>query len=127
MKRFFGFFTVCLLACLFLAASTASAGVKEVLGTLKDAASTGNLIAGLAVVILAWIFKTIPNDKIYGIVTAVFTKLGIAATLGLSRFKFTAPLWNKYIEPWVIDFIDNTIGAAVKGFIAGLRSDNTDG
>ncbi len=98
-----------------------------ILGTLKDAASTGNLITGLVVVILAWVFKAIPNDKIYGFVTAVFNKLGIACTLGLTRYKFTAPLWNKYIEPWIIDFIDNTVGAAVAGLIAGMRSDNTDG
>lgn len=116
MKRILWIFAV-----LMICAVPAYAGI---LGTLKDAASTGNLIAGLAVVILAWIFKTIPNQKIYDFVAHFFNKLGVLCTLGISKYKFTAPLWNKYIEPWVVDFIDNTVGAAVKGFIAGLRSDN---
>ncbi len=116
MKRIFLILAV-LMVCF---AGIAQAGI---LGTLKDAASTGNLVAGLAVVILAWIFKSIPNDRIYMFVSTFFNKLGTVCTLGLTKWKFSAPLWNKYIEPWIVDFIENSVGAAVKGFIAGLRSD----
>ena len=44
-------------------------------------------------------------------------------TLGLSKFRFTKDLWNKTIEPYFIDLVDNTVGTAVKSFIKGLRSD----
>ena len=120
MKRFLWILAVLVL----MFPVTVYAGVMDVLTTLKNAASTGNLITGLFIVILAWVFKAVSNDKIYGFVTAFFSKLGIVCALGLSRYKFTAPLWNKYIEPWLIDFIQNTVGAAVNGFIAGMRSDN---
>jgi len=111
------FFTLVILSFSVIA----FAGVLE---TIKNAATAGNIWAGLAILVVAWIFKAIPNQKIYDFVFALFQKFGTIATLGLSKYKFTAPLWNKYVEPWVIDFIDNTIGAAVKGFITGLRSDN---
>ena len=48
---------------------------------------------------------------------------GVACTLGLSKYKWTKKLWNKTVEPYFIDLIDNTAGAAVEGFIEGLRSD----
>ena len=54
----------------------------------------------------------------------MFYGLGVAVTLGLSKWKFTAGFWNKVIEPWFIDFIDNIFGEAIKKFIEGLRSDN---
>ena len=44
-------------------------------------------------------------------------------TLGLGKWKFTKNIWNATIEPYFIDLVDNTVGAAVKGFIKGLRSD----
>ena len=44
-------------------------------------------------------------------------------TLGLSKFKWTKSLWNSTVEPYFIDLIDNTVGAAVQGFIDGLKSD----
>lgn len=110
------------------ATSAFAISITGILGTFKNAitavGTSGSLWVGLTIVVLAWLFKTIPNEKIYGTVEKLFTKLGTICTLGLCKFKYTAPLWNKYIEPWVIDFIDNTVGAAVRGFIAGLRSDN---
>ncbi len=119
MKRFIALFV------LFMAfAAPAFAGIMEVLGTLKDAATAGNIFIGAAVLAIAWVFKAIPNDKIYNFVKALFTKLGTVCTLGLAKWKWSAPLWNKYVEPWVIDFIENTVGAALSGFIAGLRVDN---
>ena len=48
---------------------------------------------------------------------------GTAMTLGLSKFKWTKSLWNSTVEPYFIDLIDNTVGAAVQGFINGLKSD----
>ena len=44
-------------------------------------------------------------------------------TLGLSKWKITKDFWNRTIEPWFIDLIDNVIGGAVRGFVRGLRID----
>ena len=52
----------------------------------------------------------IPNEKIKAVVGKFFYGLGVTITLGLSKYKYTAKFWNKVIEPWVIDFIDNIFG-----------------
>ena len=53
-----------------------------------------------------------------------FEKHGVAMTAGLSKFKWTKGVWNKTIEPWFIDLIDNIFGSMVRGLIKGLKSDN---
>jgi hypothetical protein len=116
MKKLFGLF--CLLYLLF--ALPVFAGVLE---TVKAAASTGNIVFGLILVVLLWVMKAIPNDKIYNTVYVVCEKGGIIVTLGLTKWKWSAPFWNAHVEPWFINLIDNTVGAAVNGFIYGLRSD----
>ena len=45
-------------------------------------------------------------------------------TAGLSKFAWTKGVWNKTIEPWFIDLIDNIFGSMVRGLIKGLKSDN---
>ena len=119
MKR-----TLIITLALVLVTTAAYAGVLDAIKTVATGAKDGGLVYGLAALVLLYIFKAIPNAKIYAAVKGTFEKLGITVTLGLSKWKITAPLWNKTIEPWIVDFIDNTIGAAVQGFIAGLRSDN---
>ena len=91
------------------------------LGT-KAAAYVGGSIGAF---ILAWIFKRIPNEKIKMAVGSFMFGLGVTLTLGLSKWKYTAGFWNKTIEPWFIDLIDNVVGEGVKQFIKGLRSDNS--
>ena len=79
----------------------------------------GGAMSGLAL----WLLKKVPNEKIAGGIEKVCIGLGRTLTLGLSKWKLTKGIWNKVIEPWFIDLIDNVIGSAVKGFIKGLRSD----
>lgn len=74
--------------------------------------------------IVMFILKKIPNEKICAVVEGVFQKLGVVMTLGLSKFSLTAGIWNKTIEPWFIDLIDNLFGSMVRGLIKGLKSDN---
>jgi len=76
--------------------------------------------------ILAWILKRIPNENIKKWVGRVMYGAGVAVTLGLSKWKYTKKFWNKIIEPWFIDLIDNTICHGVREFIRGLRSDGDD-
>ena len=45
-------------------------------------------------------------------------------TAGLTKWKFTSKIWNKTIEPYFIDLIDNLVGGALRGLIKGLKSDN---
>ncbi len=120
MKRTIYFFFF-----IFVIATNAFAGILQEIGTAaKTIASSGSLWAGLVALALVYIFKAIPNQKIYDFVLTFFQKLGIVMTLGLTKWKWSAPLWNVTIEPYFVDLIENIIGAAIKGFIAGLRSDN---
>jgi hypothetical protein len=85
--------------------------------------NVGLLAGGGTAGIMLWVLKKVPNDKIYNSVEKLFKGLGVAMTLGLGKFKLTKKYWNSTIEPWVIDLVENTIGAAVNGFVKGLRSD----
>ena len=37
---------------------------------------------------------------------------------------FTKQFWNKYIEPWFVDLLDNVVSHTLQEFLRGLRSDN---
>ena len=50
--------------------------------------------------------------------------MGKMVTLGLSKWSITKKFWNKTIEPWFIDLIDNIVGGALRGFVRGLRVDD---
>jgi len=45
-------------------------------------------------------------------------------TAGLTKWSFTKKIWNKTVEPYFIDLVDNLVGGALRGLIKGLRSDN---
>ena len=81
------------------------------------------LVGGGSSAIALWLLKRIPNEDIYSWVETGAYWAGSVVTLGLGKWKLTKGLWNKTIEPYFIDLVDNTAGAAVKGFIKGLRSD----
>ena len=81
------------------------------------------LVGGGSSAIALWLLKRIPNEDIYSWVETGSYWLGSVITLGLGKWKLTKKLWNSTVEPYFIDLVDNTVGAAVKGFIKGLRSD----
>ena len=85
--------------------------------------NTGLVAGGTGVTIVLWMLKKVPNEEICGWVEGICCTLGKCMTLGLSKWKFTKVFWNKTIEPWFIDLVDNFVGGAVRGFIKGLRSD----
>ena len=74
--------------------------------------------------IVAVILKKIPNDKICAFVEATFFGLGRTCTLGLSKWSWSKDVWNKTVEPYIVDAIDNIFGSMVRGIIKGLKSDN---
>ena len=80
-------------------------------------------IGGGATGIVLFALKKIPNESICQFVETAFYGMGKAVTLGLSKWSITKKFWNKTIEPWFIDLLDNVIGGAIRGFIKGLRVD----
>lgn len=120
MKRMWSIGVGATLLLLF-ASGVAFAGVMEV---VKSMAGSGQIWAGIGTVILLYVFKKIPNDKIYALVFNFFKRVGIVCTGGLNRYKWSAPFWETHIEAWFIDFLQNTIGAALNGYIEGLRTNN---
>ena len=89
---------------------------------------TGQAVAvaggGIAVVVASWVMKKIPNDRIKAKVGYMMYGLGVTVTLGLAKWKYTKSIWNKVIEPYFIDLIDNVIVTGLSKFIEGMRSDN---
>ena len=81
------------------------------------------LAGGTSAGLVLWLLKKIPNEDLCSWVKTCAYWAGTAMTLGLSKFKWTKSLWNSTVEPYFIDLIDNTVGAAVQGFINGLKSD----
>ena len=71
-----------------------------------------------------FLLKKIPNEDLCFFVETGFEKIGILMTAGLTKWSFTKKIWNKTIEPYCIDLIDNVVGGALRGLIKGLRSDN---
>jgi len=117
MKRFTVVFAFALLIC-----TSAFATVLEVIGKLPGASA---LWIGAGGLVLAYIFKQIPNDFLAGKVRALFRGFGVVITAFFGgKWKPTKPFWNSIIEPYLVDVIDNTVGAAVAGLIEGLRTDN---
>tara|TARA_R110002020_G_scaffold472472_1_gene700570 strand:- start:2206 stop:2487 length:282 start_codon:yes stop_codon:yes gene_type:complete len=84
----------------------------------------GLLVGGGTTGALLFAFKLIPNEDLYSWVKTGFYWLGTTMTLGLARWRFTTKYWNKTIEPWFVDLLTNTMGAAVDGFLSGLKSDD---
>ena len=84
-----------------------------------------NLIAGgSAGAAVLWMLKKLPNEDLYAWVETSAYWIGTTLTLGLSKWKWTKNLWNQTIEPYFIDLIENTFGAALEGLLKGLRKDN---
>ena len=81
------------------------------------------LAGGGASAIALWLLKRIPNDDLYSWVETGAYWTGKMITLNLGSWRWTKGIWNKTVEPYLIDLVDNTAGAAVEGFIKGLRSD----
>ena len=89
---------------------------------------TGKAVAiaggGIAVVVSTWVLKKIPNNTIKAKVGRLMYGLGVTVTLGMAKWKFTKPIWNKVVEPYCIDLVDNVLVTGLAKFIEGMRSDN---
>ena len=79
---------------------------------------------GAVAVVVAFVLKKIPNATIKAKLGVFMYGAGVACTLGLAKFKWTKKVWNKTIEPYVVDAIDNIVAHGIQEFVRGLRSDN---
>ena len=89
--------------------------------TTKVAAYAGMGVAGA---VAAFALKKIPNKTIKAKFGSWMYSLGVVCTLGLGKWKWTKKVWNKTIEPYCIDAIDNIVVTGISKFVEGLRSDN---
>ena len=96
----------------------------EIIGGILTKKATAYAGAGLAGIAAAWALKKIPNNVLKAKFGNFMYGAGVACTLGLSKFKWTKSIWQKYLEPWVIDAIDNIVVTGISRFIDGMRSDN---
>ena len=89
---------------------------------------TGEVVAyaggGIAVMVSTWLLKRIPNDVIKAKVGLAMYGMGVGLTLGMSKWRYTKRIWNKTIEPYIIDAIDNILVSGLYKFVEGMRSDN---
>ena len=82
-------------------------------------------VAGISSgVVVAWILKRIPNDTIQSWVGKIMFNAGVVCSGGMGKWKVTKGIWNKTIEPYFIDLIDNVAVTGISSFVKGLRSDN---
>ena len=89
--------------------------------TSKVAAYAGMGVAGVAT---AFVLKKIPNKTIKAKFGSWMYNLGVVCTLGMGKWKRTKNVWNKTIEPYFVDAIDNILVTGISKFVDGLRSDN---
>ncbi len=106
---------------LVIFAAVCDAGVMD---AIKAVATAPSLIIGVVTVVLLYVFKAIPNDKIHLVVGKIARGLGTTISLGMNKLKYTQPFWEAIVEPYFIDLLDNTIATFAKELIAGMRSDN---
>ena len=81
--------------------------------------------AALGGSVLNWVLGKIPTEKIKIVFGKIMYGLGVTVTLGLAKWKYSAKVWNKTIEPWVIVFLESLISYGLSEFVRGLRSDNS--
>ena len=81
-------------------------------------------VGGLGAVAVAWTLKRIPNKTIKAKFGMFMYGVGVTCTLGMGKWKYTKRFWNKTVEPYFVDLLDNLVGHGLTEFIRGLRSDN---
>ena len=94
----------------------------SVLGMLSN--NSGLVAGGGVSVVVLWVLKKVPNEHICSVIETACESLGRVMTLGLNKWSVTKKVWNKTVEPWFIDLVDNVFGSVIRGFIKGLRSDD---
>jgi len=85
-------------------------------------------IGGALLIIVLFVLKRVPNNKIRGRWGVFMYSLGVGFTLGgsqwVTRFgKVGKKIWQ-VVEDYVLDFIENIVVFGIAEFVRGGRSDN---
>jgi hypothetical protein len=96
----------------------------DILMTEAGLTTVGYTGLGIAGALVAWGLQRIPNELIKEKVGSCMYALGVTITLGLGKWKITKGVWNKLVEPYVIDLLDNVVVNSLNKFVEGMRSDN---
>lgn len=92
-------------------------------------ASKGLAIAGVGIIglILNFLLKRFVTEGALAAVGDYLEKggyyVGKVCTLGLSHWRYTKPVWNNVIEPYVVLFVEK-LARIIIGLVKGLQSDN---
>lgn len=82
-------------------------------------------VGGVGTWVIAWVLKRIPNKAIKARLGSLFFGFGVVVSAFFGgKWQYTKPFWEKLIEPFVIDAIDNFVVNSAVEFIRGMRSDN---
>ena len=69
----------------------------------------------------------VPNRAVKRACKRHMFTVGKAMTLGMTGHPVTSAIWERSVEPLVVDLLENTAYGILHGMIPGLRSDNTGG
>lgn len=92
-------------------------------------AAKAGAMAGLGVIglIVSFLLKKFVTAEAMASVGAWFEKAGYyfgkVGTVGLSHWKWTKPIWNNLIEPYIVVLVEQ-VARFFMGFVKGLQSDN---
>jgi len=86
--------------------------------------TSGNILFGIGSAVVLYLLKRAKNEKVRGFFKVICKAPGVLLTTMMTSNKLTGAIWNKAIEPFFIDLIDNIVGGAMEGFFEGLHSDN---
>ena len=102
--------------------------LAAILGALKASGAflitPGGMMAGAGALLIAYILKKIDNKWVYNPIYTACYGVGVLCTVGLSKWTWTRGIWNKTVEPFIVDLLDNIISAIRDGLFEGLHSDN---
>ena len=82
------------------------------------------LIIAAIVAAVGFVLKEIDNDIIQKPVEGFGFKLGRIISVFMMSLPIVKNIWNKVIEPYVIDLLDNICTYFPRGLFKGMRSDN---
>jgi hypothetical protein len=65
----------------------------------------------LATAVIVFGVSRISNEKFCAAMRKMLYGLGVAVTLGMSKWEYTATKWNQFIEAIFVDLVDNCVYA----------------
>ncbi len=81
-------------------------------------------VGGILTVLVAWLLKRIPNDVLKAKFGAMGYGLGSFISSFVCNIKWAKMVWQKVVEPWIIDTFLNVFTYFFYMLGEGLKADN---